>query len=126
RVAVDSSRAIEADQAQVALANARAELQQSQSNYRMESSQMKQRLRLPEEDSLVIDPDLTVRAIEVDQTKAIEYGMNLRPQLRRLDIDERRNEIWVQEARGNNGFRLNLELTYGREMQDPVLRELMN
>lgn len=126
RVAVDSSRAIEADQAQVALANARAELQQSQSNYRMESSQMKQRLRLPEEDSLVIDPDLTVQAIEVDQAKAIEYGMNLRPQLRRLDIDERRNEIWVQEARGNNGFRLNLELTYGREMQDPVLRELMN
>ena len=126
RVAADTSRAIEANQAQVALANARAQLQQSQSNYRLESSQMKQRLRLPEEDSLMIEPDLTVVPIEVDQQRALEYGTTLRPQLRRLDIDERRNEIWVQEARGNNAFRLNLEVTYGREMQDPVLRELMN
>ena len=126
RVAADSSRAIEANQVQVALANARAELQQSQSNYRLESSQMKQRLRLPEEDTLDVELDLTVDPIEVDEAQAIEYGMTLRPQLRRLDIDQRRNEIWVQEARGNNAFRLNLEVTYGREMQDPVLRELMN
>jgi outer membrane protein len=126
RVAADSSRAIEANQVQVALANARGQLQQSQSNYRLESSQMKQRLRLPEEDALAIDPDLTVVPIEVDVEQAIEYGTNLRPQLRSLDIQARRNEISVQEARGNNAFRLNLELTYGREMQDPVLRELMN
>lgn len=126
RVAADSSLQIEANQVQVALANARAELQQSQSNYRIESSRMKQRLRLPEEDTLAIHLDLDVAAVEVDEAKALEYGVTLRPQLRRLDIDERRNEILVQEARGNNAFRLNLELTYGREMQDPVLRELMN
>src|SRR5690606_292986 len=113
RVAVDPSRSIEANQVQVALANARGQLQQSQSNFRLESSQMKQRLRLPEEDSLRIDPDLTVVPIEVDVEQAIEYGTNLRPQLRSLDIQARRNEIWVQEARGNNAFRLNLEVTYG-------------
>jgi len=126
RVALDSSLVIEANQVQVALANARAELEQTQSNYRLESSQMKQRLRLPEEDSLVIDLDLSVVPLEVDLQEAISYGLNLRPQLRRLGIDERRNEIWAQEARGNNGFRLNLEVTYGREMQDPVLRDLMD
>ena len=74
----------------------------------------------------VLIVDLTVVPIEVDVDQAVEYGTNLRPQLRSLDIQARRNEIWVQEARGNNAFRLNLEVTYGREMQDPVLRELMN
>ena len=126
RASVDADREIEVNQVQVALANARAELQQTLSNYRMESSQMKQRLRLPESDSLTLDLDLGVVPLAVDEARAIEYGFNLRPQLRRLDIDERRNEIWAEEAKGNNGFRLNFEVTYGREMQDPALRELMN
>lgn len=126
RAAADASRTIEANQVQVALANALAELQQSQSNFRLSASQMKQRLRLPEEDSVVIETDLSVTPIDVDVEQAIQYGTNLRPQLRSLDIQARRNEIWVQEAKGNNAFRLNLEVTYGREMQDPVLRELMD
>lgn len=126
RASVDADREIEVNQVQVALANARAELQQTLSNFRMESSQMKQRLRLPEGDSLVLDLALEVVPITVDEARAIDYSFNLRPQLRRLDIDERRNEIWAEEAKGNNGFRLNLEVTYGREMQDPVLRELMD
>jgi len=126
RAASDSSRLIEANQAQVAVANARAQQQQAFSDFRLSSSQMKQRLRLPEEDSLNVVPDLTVTPLEVDVTQAIEYGTNLRPQLRTLDIQARRNEINVQNARGNNAFRLNLELTYGREMRDPAFRELLS
>lgn len=126
RVAADSSLTIDANQVQVALANARAQLQQARSDFRLAASQMKQRLRLPEEDSLIVAPDLTVTALDVNVDEAVGYGTSLRPQLRTLDIQERRNEINVEQARGNNAFRLNLELTYGREMQDPILRELMN
>ena len=125
-VAADPSREIELNQVQVALANARAELQQSQSRFRLESSRMKQRLQLPEEDSLVVAAELSIVPVDVDVERAIAHGTSLRPQLRSLEIEARKNEIDVQEARGNNGFRLNLEVTYGREMQDPVLRGLMN
>ena len=126
RAAADSSRAIEANQAQVALANARSQLQQASSDFRLSSSRMKQRLRLPEDDSLHVAADLTVTPFEVDVEEAIEYGTSLRPQLRALNIQARKDEINVEQARGNNAFRLNLELTYGREMQDPALRELLN
>lgn len=126
RTAADSSRVIEANQAQVALANAGSQLQRARSNFRISASQMKQRLRLPEEDSLVVSPDINVSPIDVDVAEAIEFGTSLRPQLRSLDIQARMHEIDVEQARGNNAFRLNLELTYGREMQDPALRQLLN
>lgn len=126
RIEADPTRAIELSQAQVALANARERLQQARSNFRLAASRMKQRLRLPESDSLAVDPRIDVTPVVVDVEKAIEYGVTLRPQLRTLDIQRRREEIFLENARGSNSFRMNLEFTYGREMEDPILAELLN
>lgn len=122
----DSSRSIELSQVQVELANARERLNQSRSNFRIAASQMKQRLRLDEADSLVINPTLKIRPIQIDVDAAIAYGRSLRPQLRTLSIQQRHDEIDVKNARGWDAFRANLEVTYGREMQDPHLQDIWN
>ncbi|HKJ69910.1 MAG TPA: TolC family protein [bacterium] len=115
----DSSRSIEQTQIEVELANARERLAQTQSDLRLETSRMKQELRLPPEDSLVIDPRTTVTQIQVDQDQAIEYGYNLHPQLRLQHLRRREEEIELENERGDNSFHLNLEMTYGLEKADP-------
>jgi outer membrane protein len=126
RASADSTRAIEASQAQVALANAREQLQQSRSNFRLAVSRVKQLLRLNDADSVVVTPELEVIPLQVDLDRAIEFGLTLRPQLRSLDIQRRKDEIDLSNTRGDNSFRMNVEFTYGREMEDPVLRHLTN
>ncbi|RMH52674.1 MAG: TolC family protein [Bacteroidetes bacterium] len=124
RVRQDTSRAIEVSQVRVELANARERVSQARSNYRLAASRMKQRLNLDEADSLVVDPNPHVRPVDVDLEQAVAYGRSLRPQLRKLAIQRRKDEIDVNNARGWDSFRANLEVTYGRETQDPRFDEL--
>ncbi len=114
----DTSRSIEAIQVQVELSNAREKLAQNQSDIRLESARMKQRLRLNQEDSLSITPDPSITEIGVDTDQAIEYGYTLRPRMRLQQIYRRMNEIDLENTRGWNSFRVNLEMTYGLEKQD--------
>jgi outer membrane protein len=116
--AQDTTHSIEAAQVQVEIANARDQLLTSQSNLRLGLSQMKQRLRLDPNDSLSVDKEVKIVPINVDTKKAIEYGFNLRPRLRMLSIDRRQNEIDLQNTKGSNAFRMNIEMTYGLERED--------
>jgi outer membrane protein TolC len=118
-IARDSTRAIESDQLRVELANAREDLQQARSGYRLQSEEIKQRLRVAASDSVALDPVIDVRPIDVDAERAIDLAMNSAPRLRGLAIQLRENEIRLDETKGNNSFRMNVGLTYGREMQDP-------
>src|SRR5690606_3635725 len=78
-------------------------------------------------DSIVIDPGvLQIEPIQVDVARAIDLGVTLRPQLRQLEIQRRQNELNLSNVRGRDAFRLNVELTYGREMQDPSFDGLMS
>lgn len=120
----DTSRFLALDQVQVELANARERLNQTNSNFRLEASRVKQDLRLSENDSLRVEPVTNITEIDVDLEKAIEYGNTLRPRTRRLEIQRRQRELDVENARGWNSFRVNLEATYGREMQHPRLQQL--
>lgn len=124
RVRQDTSRAIEVSQVRVELANARERVSQTRSNYRLAASRMKQRLNLDESDSLIVDPDPRVRPVDIDVDQAVAYGRSLRPQLRKLSIQQRKDELDVNNAKGWDSFRANLELTYGRETQDPRFDEL--
>ncbi|MEX2570729.1 MAG: TolC family protein [Gemmatimonadota bacterium] len=126
RAAADSSRVIDASQAQVALSNARSRLQQARSDFRLETSTIKPDLGLAASDSIVIRPVLEITPVTVDVQRAIELGVTLRPQLRMLEIERRQNEIDYENVRGRNSFRLDVELTYGREMQDPRFGQLMS
>src|SRR5690606_12289849 len=46
------------------------------------------------------------------------------PRLRRAAMDIRQNEIRLDETAGNGSFRMNIGLTYGREMQDSRLHNV--
>lgn len=118
-VAEDSARALELSQIRVELANAREQIKEAQSNLRLESAQLKRRLDLSQEDSLAVDPTIVIRPIIVDKTQAVDYGMTLRPRIQQLMNRKRDDEIDLTNAKGWNSFRANLELTYGREGNNP-------
>lgn len=122
--ATDSTRLLELSQIEVERANRAEQLNQSQSTYRLEASQLAQRLRLPPEDSVVVIPSTVITPIAVNVEEAIQYGLQLRPQLQRLHIRRERDVIDVDRAKGWNSFRLSLEATYGRETMDPRFEAL--
>ena len=122
--AEDTSRALEAEQIRVELANARERTQQAASNYRLEAARLKQRLDLDPDDSLAVDPVLDVRPVFVPLGRAVTYGETLRPRLRRLEIRRQKDRIDLSNTRGWNSFRANLEVTYGRETLDPRFLDL--
>lgn len=124
RVSADTSRGLEVTQVQVALANARERLQRAGSDFRLAASRLKQRLGLQERDSLVVDPQLHVAPLSLDLEAAMQYALTLPPRMRFLDIRQRRDEIAMDGVKARNAFRLNIDLTYGQEMQNELVRDL--
>ncbi|HEX7070257.1 MAG TPA: TolC family protein [Rhodothermales bacterium] len=120
----DTTRLLELSQIQVELANRSEQLRQAHGSYRLEASEMAQRLRLAPGDSIAVVPATVIEPLAVDVEEAIQYGLSLRPQLRRLDIRRRRDELDVDQAKGWDSFRVNFEATYGRETQDPRFQAL--
>jgi outer membrane protein TolC len=121
---VDSTRTIEEDQIRVELANAREQLQRAHSEFRLQAARIKQRLQIPESDSIVLDPVLDLRPVTIDVDEAVRHAMALTPRLRQLDISYRENEINLEETKGRNSFRMDLAFSYGREMADPVFQDM--
>ncbi len=116
--AADSTRSIEVDQLQVELANAREQLQQSESAFRLRASSVKQRLGLVQADSITLEPVFHLDPIAIDVDEATEYALELTPRMRQLDISLRDSEIRLEETKGRGGFRMDLSFSYGRERQD--------
>lgn len=116
--AADKNREIEAAQARVELTNANEQLSRTQSDIRSESARMKQRLQLEYEDSIIITPTFEIKQMSVDVDQAVQYGYNLRPNLRRLAIQRRKDEIDLNNSKGWDAFHVNLEMTYGLENID--------
>ena len=115
----DPDRAIDLDQARVELANAEQQLQQSQSQFRLQAASLKTRLNLAESDSITLAPTIMVNPVPIDVAQATQFALQLTPRLRQLGIQYRKNEIQLDQTEGRNSFRMNLELSYGREGQDP-------
>jgi outer membrane protein TolC len=126
RAAADPARAIDVSQAQVVLSNAQSELQQSRSDFRLSVARTKPELGMDPQDEIVINPDLNVVPIVVDPDRAVQLGLTLQPQLRNLAIQRRMNEIQISNVRGQNSFRLDLELTYGRETETAAFNDILN
>lgn len=114
--ATDSARAIEVGQIQVELANAGEQVQQAASDFRLRSAYIKQRLGLTEADSITLDPVLFLDPVQIDVDEAVQYAMGLTPSLRQMDISYREGEIRLDETKGRNSFRMDVSLSYGREM----------
>ena len=120
----DPSRTIDLDQARVELVNAQEQLQQSRSQFRLQAASVKTRLNLSEADSITLDPRIVVNPVPIDVEEATRYALELTPRMRALDIEYRMNELDLEETRGRNAFRVDLEFSYGREKQDPRFGDL--
>lgn len=120
KAARDSARAIDVDQIQVELANAREVLQESESSIRLESSYVKRELGLQDTDSIFVEPVFQLDPVPVDMESAIEYAMALTPRMRQLAISMRNREMDLEETRSRGGFRMDLSMSYGRERRDEV------
>jgi outer membrane protein len=116
----DSARSIDVDQVQVELANAREQVQRSESAFRLRSSGIKQRLGLLETDSIYLEPVFRLDPVHIDVDDATRRALDLTPRMRQLDIQLRESEIRLEETKGRGGFRMDLSLSYGRERQDAV------
>ncbi len=120
----DPSRVLEKKQVELEISNAKEELMANQSELRLEKVRMKQRLRLSEDDELNIETPVVIAPFKVDQQQALEYGFSLRPSLRLSNIDRRKSEIRLDNVKGRDAFRVNLEVTYGLEKQDEKFKYL--
>lgn len=120
----DPARALEADQVRIELANAREELQRSRSSFRLSAAEIKQDFQMSPSDSIVLQPVIEVEPVSIDVEQAVAYARSLTPRLRRLDMDLRRNEIGLERTEGRQSFRMDVDLSYGREMQDPLISDL--
>ncbi len=115
----DPGRTIDLNQAQVELANAQEQLQQSRSQFRLQAAGLKTRLNLADSDSITLNPVIAISPATIDVDLATQFALELTPRFRQLDIRHRRNEINLDQTRGRNSFRVDLEFSYGRERQDP-------
>ncbi len=120
----DPTRSIDVDQIQVELANAREQVQSSESSIRLEYASVKRELGLRDADSVALVPLFHLEPVPVDLEEAIRYGIELTPRMRQLDISLRQSEIRLEEARGRGGFRMNLNMSYGRERRDEIFDKL--
>ena len=114
----DTAREIENNRIQIELMNAREMHLKNQGDLRLQLMNMKQRLRLDIEDSLLVEHEIKITPVEVDTEQAFRYGFNLRPRLRMMSISNRKTEIGLNNVKGNNAFHINLEMTYGLEKNE--------
>ena len=117
----DSSRALEESQIRVELANAREQLQQAESAFRLRAAYLKTRLGLLDSDTITVDPTPNLDPVEIDPDEAVTFAVERTPRLRQLDISRREGEISLAETKGRNSFRMDVSVSYGREMFQPEL-----
>ena len=114
----DSARVVDVDQIQVELANAREQVQQSESSIRLEIAEAKRDLGFSEADSITFEPVFQLDPVPIDIDEAVRYAIELTPRMRQLDISLRNSEIRFEESDSRNGFRMNVSMSYGRERRD--------
>ena len=120
----DSVRAVEVNQIQVELANARARLQSQESSIRLEFAEVKQELGLNDTDSVAFNPVFQLDPVPVDMDDAVRYALELTPTMRQFDIGLRNQEIRLEETKNRGAFRLDLNMSYGRERLDEYFGHL--
>lgn len=117
--AEDSTRALDSMQLQVELANTSERLSQNQLDMRFRIADMKQELILDTTDSLFVVPRMKdIAAFDIDVDQAIQFGYQLQPRMRTLEISRRRSEISHENTKARGAFSMDLSVTYGLEKKD--------
>jgi len=122
--AQDTTRAIDVDQIRVELTNAREDLAASVNRFRLETASLRAEFDLPVDVEITLRPDIELTRVPVDAEQATSYALELTPRMRQLDISRREAELDLDNTRGRGGFELDLQFSYGREMQDEVFGDI--
>lgn len=120
----DSTRAMEVDQIQVELANARERLQSQESSIRLGFAEIKRELGLDATDSIVFEPTFQLDPVPVEMEDAVRYALELTPTMRQFEISLRQQEINLERTKNQGALRLNLNMSYGRERLDEYFANL--
>jgi outer membrane protein TolC len=120
----DSARANDVDQIQVELANARESLRSRESSIRMFLAEVKQELGLSDTDSISFRPEFRLEPVSIDMDRAVAYALELTPTLRQFEIGLRNQEIGLERTKSWGGPRINLSMSYGREVRDEYFDRL--
>jgi outer membrane protein TolC len=67
---------------------------------------------------------IMVNPVPIDIAQATEFALTATPRMRQLDIQYRRNELNLDQTKGRNAFRVNLNFSYGREALDSQFRNV--
>lgn len=125
-VEADPDRSGDMDQISVEIANVQEDLQRSASNLRRQISNLRTQLGIPDDVQIALEPEMDFQPIDVPVDQATELALDMTPQLRQLEISRREDEIRLEETAGRNAFRVDMSLTYGREMRDPAFGQLLS
>lgn len=120
----DGSRKIEKIQVELEISNVQENLLSNQSLLRRRIADLKHRLGLDPEDSLIVIPTIKLYPINVNLEQALQYGFTNSPDLERANINIRRSEIDVENEKAQNAFHLTLEVTYGLEKGNDQFKNL--
>lgn len=124
RIAADPSKKIEENQITIERANTQENYLTNLSKLRIKTAEMRQVLRMHNNDTLMVSPEIDIKEIKIDVQQAIQSGLTLHPRIQMLNITRRKDEIDLQNTRGWNSFRVDLEMTYGIEKEDERYRRL--
>jgi outer membrane protein len=123
-ITVDSSRQIEEIQIELEFTNTEENLLTNQTLVRNELANLRQRLRLSQDDSLYVLPVLNIVPITVPLDQAMELAIKNTPLLQRLHIGRKRSLIDVENEKGRNAFHVTFEATYGLEKKNQEFNNL--
>jgi outer membrane protein TolC len=73
---------------------------------------------------IALEPEISIAPVTIPTDRAISLARTLTPRLRNLEIEMREEEISLENTKAQNAFRLDLNFTYGREMQNEFLADL--
>jgi len=111
-------------QAELELSNVRENYRDFQNRFEKELANLKQRLRLPSDDSLYIETKFRFVPVNIDPADALDKSLKLNPYFRRQAIWKRKAELGFDSEKGRNSFNVKMEVTYGLEKSDPQPRML--
>lgn len=100
-------------QAKLDEANSRASLQDARMTWENQLDELRLALGLPLDIPLDVATDVRKQLVEVNLDRAVQHGLELRMELRQLDISIQNAMHELQRTAAQNEFRGSLELSYG-------------
>jgi len=114
----DKTRIIDGELVKIEIANARETRLSNATELHRQAMSMKQRLGLNPDVILDVRHDIVATQIDIEFRKALEYALTLRPQLKIMSINTRKEEINWDNTKGQDVFHFTLKMTLGVEKND--------